>query len=321
MKKFKNTCSFCNNDLNKFILLLRKGIYPYEYMGSWEKFNETSLPIKEDFYSHLNMEDVEDIDYRHGNNVFKSFKLENLGDYHNLYVKGDTLLLADVFENFRDMCIKEYELDPAHFVSLPGLAWQACLKKANIDLELLTDYDMLLMVEKGIRGGICHSIHRYAKANNKYMQNYNNNEESSYIQYLDANNLYGWAVSKKLPVNGFKWLDRSETSALARSNNINEINEDFIKNYDENNDKDYILEVDVKYPKRLHELHSDLPFLSERMEVNKCKKLVCNLFNKKKYVVHINALKQALNHGLKLKRRKAAKGKQQKMILKKIFLN
>ena len=142
------------------------------------------------------------------------------------------------------------------------------------------------MVEKGIRGGICYSIQRYAKANNKYMQNYNNNEESSYIQYLDANNLYGWAMSKKLPVNGFKWLDMSETS-----NKKNEINEDFIKKYDENNDKGYILEVDVKYPKRLHELHSDLPFLSERMEVNKCKKLVCNLFNKKKYVAHINTLK------------------------------
>ena len=125
------------------------------------------------------------------------------------------------------------------------------------------------MVEKGIRGGICHSIHRYAKANNKYMQNYNNNEESSYIQYLDANNLHGWAMSKKLLVNGFKWLDSDK------------INEDFIKNYDENN------EVNVKYPKRLHELHSDLPFLSEQMEVNKCKKLVCNLFNKKKYVAHI----------------------------------
>ena len=189
MKKFKNTYSSCNNDLNKFILLLRKGVYPYEYMDSWEKFNETSLPIKEDFYSHLNMEDIDDIDYRHCNNVFKSFKSNNLGDCHDLYVESDTLLLADVFENFRDMCLRVYELDPAHFVSLPGLAWQACLKKTNIELELLTDYDMLLMVEKGIRGGICHSIHRYAKANNKYMQNYNNNEESSYIQYLDTNNL------------------------------------------------------------------------------------------------------------------------------------
>ena len=148
IKKFKNTYSFCNNDLNKFILLLRKGVYPYEYMDSWERFNETSLPNKKDFYSNLNMESIDDIDYRHGNNVFKSFKLENLGDYHDLHVKRDTLLLADVFENFRDMCIKVYELEPAHFVSLPGLAWQACLKKTNIELELLTDYDMLLMVEE-----------------------------------------------------------------------------------------------------------------------------------------------------------------------------
>ena len=167
---------------------------------------------------------------------------------------------------------------------------------------------MLLIVEEGIRGGICHSIQRYAKANNKYMKSYNNNEESSYIQYLDANNLYGWAMSKKLPTNGFKCIDTSETShKTAEPSSLDRsakhvINEDFIKNYNGNDTKGYILEVDVKYPKRLHELHIDLPFLSERMEVNKCKKLVCNLFNKKKYKVHINNLKQALNHGLKFEK-------------------
>ena len=184
IKKFKNTYSFCDNDLNKFVLLLRKGVYPYEYMDSREKFNETSLPSKKDFYSNLNMENIDDIDYRHGNDVFKRFKLKNLGEYHDLYVQSDTLLLADVFENFRNTCLKVYELYPAHFLSLPGLAWQACLKKTNVESELLTDYDMLLMVEEGIRGGICHSIHRYAKANNKYMKNYDESKESSYIQYL-----------------------------------------------------------------------------------------------------------------------------------------
>ena len=139
------------------------------------------------------MENIDDIDYRHGNNVFKRFKLKNLGKYHDLHVQSDTLLLADVCENFRNTCIKVYELDPAHFLSLPGLTWQACLKKTNIKLELLTDYDMLLMVEEGIRGRICHSIHRYARANNKYMKNYDENKESSYIQYLDVNN--GCAMS------------------------------------------------------------------------------------------------------------------------------
>ena len=186
IKRFASTYEFCNKDLNKFILLLRKGVYPYEYMDNWERFNETSLPNKESFYSNLNMENIEDIDYRHGNNVFKIFELKNLGEYHDLYVQSDTLLLADVFENFRNKCLEVYELDPPHFLSLPGLAWQACLKKTNIELELLTDYDILLMVEEGISGGICHSIHRYAKANNKYMNNY---DESSCIQYLDANNL------------------------------------------------------------------------------------------------------------------------------------
>ena len=268
IERFLSIYKFCNNDLDKFVMLLRKGVYPYEYMDNWEKFNETSLPNKESFYSNLNMENIDDIDYRHGNNMFKKFKLKHLGKYHDLYVQSDTLLLADVFENFRNMCIKVYELDPAHFLSLPELAWQACLKKTSVKLELLTDYDMLLMVEEGIRGGICHSIHRHAKANNKYMKNYNKNEGSLYIQYLDANNLYGWAVSQKLPVNGFKWVK-------------NTIDEKFIKNYDENSDKGYILEVDIKYPEKLHDLHSDLPFLPRKMKINDCKKLVCNLYNKK----------------------------------------
>ena len=194
---------FCNGDLNKFVLLLRKGVYPYEYMDSWERFNETSLPPKKAFYSELNLEDITDKDYNHAQNVWKVFGINNLGEYHDLYVQCDTLLLADIFEKFRDTCIEIYGLDPSHFLSTPGLAWQACLKKTNVNLELLTDIDMLLMIEAGIRGGMCQSVHRYAKANNKYMKNYNKNIESSYLMYLDANNLYGWEMSQKLSVNGF----------------------------------------------------------------------------------------------------------------------
>ena len=147
-----------------------------------------------------------------------------------MYVQCDTLLLADVFEKFRDTCIEIYGLDPSHFLSAPGLAWQACLKKANVHLELLTDTDMLLMIEAGIRGGMCQSVHRYAKANNKYIKKYDKNIESSYLRYLDANNLYGWAMSKKLPVNGFKWED-----------DLSRFNERFIKNYNENSDIGFFL--------------------------------------------------------------------------------
>ena len=292
IERFGSTYKFCNNDLNKFVMLLRKGVYPYEYMDGWDKFNETSLPNKELFYRNLTMENITETDYINANNVFKTFKLNNLGDNHDLYVQSDTLLLADIFENFRKACIKTYELDPAHFISLPGLAWQACLKKIRVELELLTDYDMLLMIEEGIRGGICHAVHRYAKANNKYMKNYDTNKESSYIQYLHTNNLYGAAMSEKLPINGFKWVS-----------DISGINKKFVKSYDKKkSDKGYILEVDVDYPSKLHKLHSDMPFLPERMKIDKTQKLVCNLRDKKKYVVHISILKQALNRGLKLKK-------------------
>ena len=142
-------------------------------MDSWERFEETSLPDKEAFGSELNLEDITDEDYAHGQKVWEVFEIKNLGEYQDLYVQSDTLLLADAFENCRNKCIEIYELDPAHFLSPPGLVWQACLKKTEVELELLTDIDMLLMVEKGIRGGMCQAIHRYAKANNKYMNNYN----------------------------------------------------------------------------------------------------------------------------------------------------
>ena len=149
-------------------------------MDSWERFNETSLPNKKSFYSKLNLEDITDKDYAHAQKVFEEFKLKNLGDYHGLYVQSDTLLLADVFKNFRNKCIEIYELDPTHFVSAPGLAWQACLKKTEAELELLNNIDMLLIAEKETRGGICQAIHRYAKVNNRYMKNYGNHH-TSYI--------------------------------------------------------------------------------------------------------------------------------------------
>ena len=190
IKNFSNTYEFSNRDINEFVLLLRKGVYPYEYIGSWEKFGKT-LPDKKAFYSEFNLEDITDEDCTHAQKVFEKFKLKNLGDYHNLYVQNDTLLLADVFENFRNKCIEIYELDPAHFLSASRLLdWQACLKKTGIELELLTDIIMLLMTEKGIQGRICHAIHRYTKVNNKYMENYDINI-SSYLKCLNANNLYG----------------------------------------------------------------------------------------------------------------------------------
>ena len=292
-EKFPSIHQFCDGDLNVFILVLGKGVYPYEYMDSWERFNETTLPPKEAFYSNLNLEVITDKDYTHAQKVWDVFEIKNLGEYHDLYIQSDTLLLSDVFENFRNMCLKIYELDPVYFVSVPGLAWQACLKKTRVKLELLTDYDMILMIEKGIKGGICQATYRYAKANNKYMKNYNKNIESPFIEYLDANNLYGWAMSQKLSVNDFKWIKKEELSNF---------NEDFIKHYDENGNIGYFLEVDIDYSKELFSFHKDLPFLPESKKVNKVEKLICSIENKEKYVIHTRALKQALDHGLVFKK-------------------
>ena len=207
-------------------------------MYSWEKIDENTLPLKEAFYSTLNLEDISNDHYAHAQKVWDVFEIK----YHDLYVQSDTLLLADVFENFRNMCRDIYGLDPTYFVSAPGLAWQACLKKTGVKLELLTDYDMILMIEKEIRGGICQATHRYAKANNKYMKDYDKN-----IKCL---------------TNSFKWVE-----------DLSKFNESFIKNYDENIDTGYFLEVDINYPKRLFNLHKDLPFLPERKKLKKSKNL------------------------------------------------
>ena len=198
------------------------------------------------------------------------------------------VLLANVFEAFRDTCLKHYKLDPAHFYTSPGLAWKACLKCTGIKLELLTDPDMLLMFERGIRGGITQAVRKYALANNKHMGNrFDPKSENSYLQYLDANNLYGWAMSQPLPTGGFKWVNV----------NPNEISELVTRT-----DKGYLLKVDVSYPRELHNSHNDLPFMCERMIINGMEKLVPNLRDKKSYVIHIQALNQVLQHGLRLDR-------------------
>ena len=176
-------------------------------------------------------------------------------------------------------------------MSAPGLAWQACLNKTGVKLELLTDIDMLLMVEEEIRGGICHAVHRYAKVNNTYMNNYDKSTESSYLMYLDANNLYRWVMSQRLPVNGFKWVEK-----------LSNFNERCIKSFNKNSDVGYFLEVDAEYPKKIFSSHKDLPFLPERKKLEKVEKLVCSIEDKEKYVIHIRALKQALNNGLKFKK-------------------
>ena len=188
----------------------QKGIYPYDHMDCFDRFNETQLPEKQDFYSILNNEHISDEQYKHGQNVWKTFNLKTMGDYHDLYLKSDILLLADVFENFRKTCLQYYKLDPCHYFTSPGLSWDAMLKMTNIKLELMTDIDMFQFIEKGMRGGTSYIANRYGEANNKYMKTYNEKAPSKYIMYLDANNLYGWAMTQYLPTGNFKWLSQKQ---------------------------------------------------------------------------------------------------------------
>ena len=208
---FKNLNRVLKHDTS---LLTRKGCYPYDYVSSIDKLKETKLPSKEAFYTKLYDEEISEEDYQHAINVWNSFNCQTLQDYHDLYLKSDVLLLADVFENFRKTCLKHYKLDPCHYYTAPGLAWDACLKETKQRLELLKDYDMLMMFEKGIRGGISHISKRYAEANNKYMKSYDQDKPTTFIQYLDANNLYGWAMTQKLPTHGFRWVNLNKKEVI-----------------------------------------------------------------------------------------------------------
>ena len=251
-------------------------------MSHWRTFEETELPPQAAFYSKLKDETISNDDYKHAQNVWQKFQCKNLGDYHDLYLKTDVMLLADVFEKYRSTCIKQYKLDPAHYYTSPGLSWDALLKKTKIEYKYL-------FIEKGLRGGVSMVSKRYAKANNKYLDDYDAENPSSYIQYLDANNLYGWAMSQPLPTGNFKWTCKDVAEILNRpaGSNIG-----------------YIVEVDLEYPAHLHESHNSYPLAPEKIEVpnewmspyqqkllkkgHMCEveKLVPTLRNKEKYVTH-----------------------------------
>ena len=286
-------------------LMIKKGVYPYDYMNSFKKFEDDKLPKKEDFFSIMNNKHITDEEYQHAENVWDKFGLSSMGEYHDLYLKSDILLLTDVFENFRKACQQYYGLDPAHYFTSPGLSWDAMLKMTETELELISDVDMFQFIEKGMRGGISYIANRYGKANNKYIKNYNPEEVSKYIMYLDANNLYGWAMSQYLPTGGFKWLTEKEVD---------------LSKYNDESEKGLILEVDLEYPEELHDLHNDYPLAPEKIKVTEdmlspyCReiaekfkvkvglveKLVPTLSNKERYVLHYRNLQLYMSLGLKL---------------------
>ena len=265
-------------------LAKRKGVFPYDWFDSIEKLKHDRLPPIEDFHSMLYEQNITREEYNFALEVWKEFNCQTFKDYLELYNLIDTLLLADIFENFREICFDNYGIDPACYFTSPGLFWDAMLKETKIELELLTDVDMFLFFKRMIRGGISMISTRYAEANNPYMGDlYDSEKETSYISYFDANNLYGGIMMNKLPYGGFKWMTREE-----------------IENW-----KIFpcCLEVDLEYPKELHDLHNDLPLCPENIETkNKINKLIPTLNDKEKYVLHYKTLMFCLELGMKLKK-------------------
>ena len=290
--------------------LLRKGVYPYDFMDAPSKMQEQELPSPDSFYNQLNNEPISAEDYAHAQNVWQLFGCSTMGDYHDIYLQSDVLLLADVFESFRDMTQVTYGLDPAHYYTTPGLSWDSMLKQTKVKLELLHDVDMYLMIESGIRGGVSVITRKHAQANNPYVEGYNPEKPRDYLMYLDANNLYGWAMSQKLPESDFTWMSAQEIEQF----DVNQVQDD--------SETGYILDVDLEYPHDLHDLHSDMPLAPEnktiadeelspytrqlKEELNirakPCAKLIPNLHDKTRYIVHYANLRQYLGLGMRLKR-------------------
>lgn len=280
------------NTKEKFELLREKGIYPYDYMNSFSRFDEKCLPSKEQFYNSLTCEHITDEEYERALKIWKAFNIKTLGDYTDLYLKCDVLLLCDIFEKFRNSSLEYYKLDPAYYVTSPGLSWDAMLLQTGVKLDLLDDIEMYEMIERGIRGGIAQCSLRHAKANNKYIPGYDKSKPSTYLIYLDCTNLYGYAMMKKMPVSEFRFLRAEEIEKL----DVLSISDDA--------DFGYILEVDLYYPDHLHSAHSDLPFAPEKHIPlgGKNKKLIANLYDKFNYVTHYVYLKECLKNGLVLKK-------------------
>ena len=279
---------FSNYDTETIKLLQCKGVFPYDFVDCYEKLDLTDLPDISQFYNKLNECNISNSEYIRAQKVWGQFKCKTLGEYSDLYMKTDILLLADVFEQFRSSSHKTYQLDPAHYYTLPGYTWNAMLKYTKCNLEIIKEVDMLLMIEKGIRGGVAQVCNRYSEANNKYMPNYDSQRDSNFLLYLDVNNLYGWAMSNYLPYGGFEWVVVSEDF------NVSEIADD--------SSTGYILEVDLEYPENLHDKHKDLPFCPTHITPpnSKLSKLMTTLHNKSEYIIHYSNLKQAIKHGLKL---------------------
>ncbi|KFM71739.1 hypothetical protein X975_17934, partial [Stegodyphus mimosarum] len=272
---------------DKVNLLLRKGIYPYDYMDDMQKFEDKFLPPREKFFNLLNEQHVTENDYEHAKNVWNTFDIENMGEYSDLYVKTDVLLLCDVFEQFRSLCLKTYELDPAWYFTAPGLSWDAMLKCTQVEIELFVDYDMLLFIEQGIRGGVSQCSKRYSRANHKYMNEHDDKKESLFLVYLDANNLYGWAMSQKLPLKNYQWCTITDINSIPNDSS-----------------EGYILEVDLDYPEDIHDAHSDLPLAPVNIVPpdSREKRLNLTLEPKIRYVLHFKALKQYIALGMVLKK-------------------